>query len=189
MVACIDEAFAAATQQPPTALAASKEFFLYLFLNIFLSFPHDVEDKIYISFRPCIQRYILFPMNNTAPGDGTFTTGWNASPNARGTADILLSCLFTILLCCWTTVCPNIPALSESRWDQFRDKFDLACIGLLGPEFLLGIAVGQRCSARRSVNVSDECTFVCRFDSNKVLEIQRSSALGLEFDSRVFRGQ
>jgi hypothetical protein len=95
-------------------------------------------------------------MDNTVSSNGTNLSGWTASPNGRGTFDIILSCLFTIILCCWTTVCPNLPALSESRWVQFRDKFDLACIGLLGPEFLLGIALGQRTSARRSVKVRSQ---------------------------------
>jgi len=83
----------------------------------------------------------------------TSTSGWTASPNGRGTFDIIISCLFTIFLCCWTSVCPNLPALSDGKWTQFRDKFDLACIGLLGPEFLMGIAIAQRNSARRSVKV------------------------------------
>lgn len=78
-------------------------------------------------------------------------SGWTASPQGRGTFDIVLTCILTIILCCWTTVCPNVPALTDGRWAQFCDKFDLACIGLLGPEFLLGIALGQRSSASRSV--------------------------------------
>ncbi|TVY40987.1 hypothetical protein LSUB1_G005680, partial [Lachnellula subtilissima] len=70
----------------------------------------------------------------------TGISGWTPSPNVRGTADIVFLCLLTIGFCCWTAVCPNVPALSDSPWLKFRDKFDLACIGLLGPEFLLGIA-------------------------------------------------
>jgi hypothetical protein len=79
------------------------------------------------------------------------TQGWVSGQNQRGTMDIIWSCVLTIFLCCWTSVCPNIPSLSDGRWDQFRDKFNLACIGILGPEFLLGIAAGQQASAHRSV--------------------------------------
>lgn len=39
--------------------------------------------------------------------------------------------------------------------DRFRDKFDLACLGILGPEFLFALALGQYDSARRSVEVSE----------------------------------
>jgi hypothetical protein len=38
--------------------------------------------------------------------------------------------------------------------DRFRDKFNLACLGILGPEFLFMLALGQLNSARRSVEVS-----------------------------------
>jgi hypothetical protein len=94
--------------------------------------------------------------NNTASSNGTdlaVLARWTSSPDGRGTLDIITSCLVTIILCCWTTICPNIPALSDSRWDRFRDKFHLACIDLFGPDFLFGIAIGQRVSARRSVKV------------------------------------
>ncbi|KAE9376095.1 hypothetical protein N431DRAFT_371135 [Stipitochalara longipes BDJ] len=91
----------------------------------------------------------------------TTYSGWTGSPNGRGTIDIILSCLFTIILCCWTTVCPNLPALTDRRLARFRDKFDLACIGLLGPEVLFGIALGQRTSARRSVKKFQNLDGIC----------------------------
>lgn len=78
---------------------------------------------------------------------------WTSSPSGRGTAGILSSCLITILLCCWNAVCPNVPALSDSKWNQFHDKVTLAMTALLGPEFLLGLAAGQYSSAKRSVKV------------------------------------
>ncbi|KFY36789.1 hypothetical protein V494_04972 [Pseudogymnoascus sp. VKM F-4513 (FW-928)] len=88
---------------------------------------------------------------NSSSSNNTETSGWTSAPDGRGTNEIILTCLFTIVLCCWTSVCPNLPALSDGRWAQVRDKLDLTCIGLLGPEFLLMIAIGQRSSARRSV--------------------------------------
>jgi hypothetical protein len=91
-------------------------------------------------------------VNNSTGGNGT-PYGWTSSPSGRGTSDILISCFTTIFLCCWTSVCPNVPALSDSKWDQLHDKLTLACIALLGPEFLLGIAAGQRTSAEESVKV------------------------------------
>ncbi len=81
------------------------------------------------------------------------TQGWVSSPNGRGTRDILWSSVFTITLCCWTSVFVNVPAVSDSTWQHFRDKLDLACLGLLGPEFLFTLALGQWYSARQSVMV------------------------------------
>ncbi|KAH8797341.1 hypothetical protein F5884DRAFT_253990 [Xylogone sp. PMI_703] len=89
--------------------------------------------------------------NATITTNTTATQGWTSAPNDRGTWDILSSCVLTIVLCCWTSVCPNIPARGASRLWILRDKACLACIGLLGPEFLLMLALGQWTSARRSV--------------------------------------
>lgn len=92
-------------------------------------------------------------MNATLAANNTSDTtrGWVSSPNSRGTLEIIWSCVFTIFLCCWTSVYANIPAASDGHWERFRDKFELAALGMLGPEFLFALALGQWQSARRSV--------------------------------------
>lgn len=77
--------------------------------------------------------------------------GWTSQVNERGTLDILLACALTIILCCWTSVCVNVPSLRDNRWDRLRDKCFLAFIGILGPDYLMVLAAGQWESARRSV--------------------------------------
>jgi hypothetical protein len=86
-------------------------------------------------------------LNNT----NEFTRGWVSSPNARGTHDILWSCGFTIFLCCWTSVYANVPAPNTGYVERFRDRFELFALGMLGPEFLFALSLGQWQSARRSV--------------------------------------
>jgi hypothetical protein len=76
--------------------------------------------------------------------------GWMPSPNGRGTADILESCLLTIGLCIWTSVYPNLPSNTDRKRHCFLHKLKLACIGMLGPEFVFIIALGQLSSALRS---------------------------------------
>ena len=83
----------------------------------------------------------------------TITTGWQSSPDGRRTFDVVKSCGITILLCCWTTVQPNIGAMHDSWAANIRDKAGMACLALLGPEFMLFHASGQRDSARESVKV------------------------------------
>ena len=83
------------------------------------------------------------------------THGWVPQTNGRGTLDILWSCIITIFLCCWTSVFANIPAMMDTPLERLRDKFNVACLGILGPEFLFTLALGQWISARRSVQVSD----------------------------------
>ncbi|KAJ5512256.1 hypothetical protein N7463_001808 [Penicillium fimorum] len=94
-------------------------------------------------------------MNNTL----TATRAWVSEPDGRGTWGILSTCVLTIILCCWTSVSPNLPAQTDSAFKKWRYKFDLACIALLGSEFLLMLALGQWSSARRSVQDFDEAGY------------------------------
>ena len=91
-------------------------------------------------------------MNSTGTANNT-TEGWVPQNEGRGTLDILLKNIITILLCCWTSVCVNVPAINESSWQQLWDKLKLAILALVGPDFVLIIAIGQWESARKSVKV------------------------------------
>jgi hypothetical protein len=76
---------------------------------------------------------------------------WVSAPNQRGSIEIIWSCLATIFLCAWFSLCLNIPAATESRQHVFREKILMASLTVLGPEFLFLIALGQWQSARQSV--------------------------------------
>lgn len=69
--------------------------------------------------------------------------GWQGSANVRGTYIILQSCLGTVLLLCWSSVCPNVPALDVGSWRRARGKLTLFFLAILMPEAVLYIAVGQ----------------------------------------------
>jgi len=60
-----------------------------------------------------VQGYTKFSPNCSTPT--TSTINFVATPNARGTLDILWSCLFTIFACTWTVLHLNVP---EQRDDQ-----------------------------------------------------------------------
>lgn len=77
--------------------------------------------------------------------------GWTSSPNGRGTLDILWACLATIFLSTWSTICLNVPDPSDTIWTHVRRKTWITSISMLGPEFLLGYALGEWQSARTSV--------------------------------------
>ena len=91
-------------------------------------------------------------MNITDPY--TIMHGYLQGPQSRGTVNILYSCLVTISLCCWVSTFPNVPGPNDKWYHPTIDKLNMACIGILGPEFLFVIAVGQLSSALRSVRVS-----------------------------------
>ena len=77
--------------------------------------------------------------------------GWTSSPDGRGTYDILVSSCITLVLCSWTVLCLNVFPVSFGRWKRGYRKFLMACLTFIGPEFTFQIAIGQWCSARRSV--------------------------------------
>jgi hypothetical protein len=79
------------------------------------------------------------------------TRGWVSQSNDRGTLDIVVSCSITIFLCIWTSVCVNVPSPEHGVWAIFRDRWHMFCLGLLGPEFIVLLAIGQYCSAKASV--------------------------------------
>ena len=83
--------------------------------------------------------------------DPTVAQGWISSPNSRGTVDIIWSCLLTILLACWTTVCVNVPPLRAGRLKQFERKLWVFMESLCGPEFIFHTALGQYVAAKRSI--------------------------------------
>lgn len=77
--------------------------------------------------------------------------GWTPQPNGRGTIDIIWNCITTIFLCCWTALCLNLPPAHWGRWRRIRQKTYMSCLGIIGPEFVFQLALGQWLSARRSV--------------------------------------
>lgn len=86
----------------------------------------------------------------------TVVEGWVFSGNDRGSDDILWSCCVTILLCCWASTIPNVPALTDKWYHRLLDKVHLCVLGLLTPEGISAIAFGELANARRSVKVRRE---------------------------------
>ncbi|KAK1754063.1 hypothetical protein QBC47DRAFT_385512 [Echria macrotheca] len=90
-------------------------------------------------------------VTNATSSNSDFRWGWVPSGEDRGTLDIVWSCSVTIFLCCWVATHPNVGAPKDKFLQRCIDRTHLAVVGLLGPEFLFGIALGQFSSARRSV--------------------------------------
>lgn len=107
-------------------------------------------------------------LSHLVPRDGinhsditTSIHGWVAAGRDRGSIDILWSSLLTIILCVWVATHPNALSPKDKWYHGVFDKVNLAMIGLLGPDFLFGLAVGQLSSARRSVKQFQEDSHLC----------------------------
>lgn len=78
--------------------------------------------------------------------------GWHGEPDGRGTFTILKTCLGTIILLCWSSVCPNVPKLRSNQISQLEPRLHLFLLALLGPDFVLMVALGQynaACESRK----------------------------------------
>lgn len=80
---------------------------------------------------------------------------WVATPNTRGTGDILFTCLLTMVACIYTAVHPRIPPregrpLRGSLWKTLchkfallKEKIEMCLDSLLAPEIALTAAVRE----------------------------------------------
>ena len=83
--------------------------------------------------------------------DSTIKQGWTPQPDGRGTLDIIWSCVITMSLCSWSVLCMNLPAQKETRLHILWRKLALTALGVLCPEIIFELALGQWLSARHSL--------------------------------------
>lgn len=66
--------------------------------------------------------------------------GWVPEPDGRGTAGLLVSCLFTVFLSTWTTYHPDVKgSWSAAVWD----KVIITIGSILAPECIVWVALGD----------------------------------------------
>ena len=91
-------------------------------------------------------------VNNATLGNNhIIVVGWVNGPNGRGTMDIIWGSLLTIFLCTWTAICLNVPHPKDTSLNIFLRRTKWMFWGIIGPEIVLSVAIGQYASARRSV--------------------------------------
>lgn len=66
--------------------------------------------------------------------------GWTSNSNARGTIDIIWSCLFVVFLSTWTTMHTNVPPVKTGLLWRLRHKALLMGVGLIVPEYMATVA-------------------------------------------------
>ena len=91
-------------------------------------------------------------MNSTSTDPADFAESWMPEPNHRGTWGFLYSCLFTIVLCVWSTLHLNIPGPKDSQKRQWLRKIKWVFIGIFATELVVYCAMQQYYIARRVRN-------------------------------------
>lgn len=82
-------------------------------------------------------------------GEESPDVGWVTQPDTRGTFDILCSCLFTIFVCCWTIVHPNMAIPRASTAQRLLDKTICLLIAVFAPEVIVFISWSEYTLARQ----------------------------------------
>ena len=99
--------------------------------------------------------------------DLTIKQGWTPQPDGRGTLDIIWSCVLTMSLCSWSILCMNFPAKKENRIQILWRKLSLTLLGVLCPEIIFELALGQWLSARHSMTDINALSAGGRLRENK----------------------
>ena len=87
-------------------------------------------------------------LQNQSSQNSNITFGWTDNPSTRGTLDIILNCLFTIIACTWSVQNLDIP---DSGQINLLRKIGYLAIGILCPEYLFSKAVFDRLSNNRDM--------------------------------------
>ncbi|QDS72988.1 hypothetical protein FKW77_008877 [Venturia effusa] len=77
-------------------------------------------------------------------GNGTtIAPPWVSTPNVRGTADIVFTCLATISLCVYTALHLNVPKQGSTAVDELLRKAKWVAVGIFAPEVVVYSAFVQ----------------------------------------------
>lgn len=74
---------------------------------------------------------------------------WVSSPNIRGTGDIIISCLVTLIACAYTAIHPTVPPGGAGKRSFMFIKAALVFVAVLGPEAVFALAFQEYLDARR----------------------------------------
>lgn len=89
------------------------------------------------------------PSRNLTALQTEYAPSFVPDPNGRGTWSLLYSCLFTLFLCVWTAIHPNVLAPGTSNVEKYRYKFLWVVMAIFAPEIGVFIAFKQYRSANR----------------------------------------
>ena len=89
--------------------------------------------------------------SNTTTVSSKELFSWQSPPNVRGTWSILFECLCTLTYICYYMLHLNIPATTEGFWQSTKRKIRWLVFSYTSPELPLLFAMGQRISAKSSV--------------------------------------
>lgn len=99
---------------------------------------------------------------------------WVSDPDDRGTWSLLYSCIFTLALCVWTAVHPNVPSQDFQRGPgKYGKKLLFVLFAMLAPEYGVCVAFTQ---FQRARSLAQELSELRTRHAQKIPYIPISSA-------------
>ena len=118
-----------------------------------------------------VEKSIADAAGNVTILESQIAPSWVASPQFRGTTDILWSCILTLVACIYNAIHLNIPPLHESRWRFIRRRAKWVLTALLAPEIVLFCALSQFLEARALVKELKRIQR-CKYSQTYAVEIE-----------------
>lgn len=73
---------------------------------------------------------------------------WYSAPNFRGTWDLIVSCVLTLVICVWSALHLNVPAETSRLRDRNIRRLRWILLGIFAPEVVVSTAFAQFLTAR-----------------------------------------
>ena len=119
-------------------------YFFFSFLLTFVSFFSSGD----CSNAADVHDFITSRINDTEALRANTAPSWVDAPYTRGTSNILLSCVVTMLACLYTAFHPNVLVAGGGKWSSIAWKVYIVMSAILAPEYMLSLATAQFREAR-----------------------------------------
>ncbi|KAK3398425.1 hypothetical protein B0T20DRAFT_208195 [Sordaria brevicollis] len=96
-----------------------------------------------------VRTFIENNRHNKAALNEDIAPSWVSSPKVRGTGDIIISCLVTLIACAYTAIHPTVPPEGSGERSFMGIKAALVFVAVLGPEAVFALAFQEYLDARR----------------------------------------
>lgn len=96
-----------------------------------------------------ILSWLLFCfIRGASSADSAVEVAWYSAPNYRGTWDLIVSCVLTLMICVWSALHLNVPVKQSKLKDRNVRRLRWILLGIFAPEVVVSTAFAQYLTAR-----------------------------------------
>lgn len=91
---------------------------------------------------------LLLFAHNAASATPDPQVAWFSAPNFRGTWDLIVSCVLTLVICVWSALHLNVPVEISRLRERNTRRLRWVLLGIFAPEIVVSTAFAQFLTAR-----------------------------------------